>query len=262
MRRVLVRACSRTREGEESRTTTRSTGAPSSPRRRGHGARINPPRTGAFCLVPPLPPASGRFSPNSLCCHTRPSRPPSSRPLSLTVALNPKCSRRSLLGAIFLFRVVARLGQCCCCCCRRCRSYRCRRLPRPRGLHYGVLQASLEGRCGAWVSLCMDQKGRGIIVLPTAQRGRTSHLGVAGGGSSVLELGDYSFSWGKGALWGMWGQARQKGLWLPPPLGHDRRWRPMGLLPARPPIRALFGENLILTPLWREKQACLVCLAE
>lgn len=29
------------------------------------------------------------------------------------------------------------------------------------------------------------------------------------------------------------------------------------LVPVRPPIRALVGENLILTPLWREKQACL-----
>lgn len=53
------------------------------------------------------------------------------------------------------------------------------------------------------------------------------------------------------------GAGEAKGLWLPPPLRHDRRWRPMGSLPARPPIRALRGENLILTPLWREKQACL-----
>lgn len=207
--------------------------------------------------MPPPPPTSGRCSPNSLCCHTRPSRPPSSLPLSLTVALNPKCSRRSLLGAIFLFLVVARLGQRWCC-CRRCRSYRCRRLPRPRGLHYRVLQGSLEGRCGAWVALCMDQKGRGIIVLPTAP-GICSEAAprTLGSGGSVLERGDCSFSWGRGALWWKWGQERRKGLWLPPPRRRDRRWRPMGSLPARPPIRAPVGESLILTPLWREKQACL-----
>lgn len=83
------------------------------------------------------PPKSCRFCPGSLCWHTRPSRPSNSLPLSLTVALNPKCSRRSLLGAIFLLSpVVSRLGHCW---CRRRRCCR-RRHSRLRGLHYRVLQ--------------------------------------------------------------------------------------------------------------------------
>ena len=46
--------------------------------------------------------------------------------------------------------------------------------------------------------------------------------------------------------------------WLHPllrrPTAAGTQW---ALVPTRPPIRALVGENLILTPLWREKQACL-----
>lgn len=79
--------------------------------------------------------------------------------LSLTVALNPKCSRRSLLGAIFLlFLGVSGLGQCCRrrrgCCRRR------RRLPRPGELHYGVQRGGLGGRCGAAASQCRAPEGR------------------------------------------------------------------------------------------------------
>lgn len=95
------------------------------------------------------------------CKH--PSRPPSSLPLSLTVALNPKCSRRSLLGAIFLlFLDVSRLGQCGC--RRRLRDCRRRRrLPHPSVLHYGVLQGGLGGRCRTLVSLCMAREGEGWL---------------------------------------------------------------------------------------------------
>lgn len=191
MGRVRVRACSRTWEREESRTTARSTGARFSPPR---ACSTHQPTKHLSILSIPPSPSLVTSSPGSLCSHTRPYQPPNSLPLSLTVALNPKCSSRSLLGAIFLLSLdVSRLGQCCCSCCRRrrrrrrhhqCCCSRRRRLPRPRGLHYRVLQGGLWGCCGAWVSLCMDQEGGGgncaALCSEDIQRGRTSPLGVRG----------------------------------------------------------------------------------
>lgn len=243
----------------ESRTTAHSTGAHLIP----FAGRQHAPTQQALELSvkSSQPPKSCRFFPGSLCSHVCPSRPPNSVSLSLTVALNPKCSRRSLLGAIFLrFLVVSRLRQCCCC-RRRRRCCRCRRLPRPRGLHYRVLQGGLGGRRWAWVSLCMDREDGGggncaTLCSRNIQRDRTSRLRVRGcsaGAWRPLLLA------GGGTRFGGWGgQTRLKCLWLPPPLRHQTaagaQW---ALVPSHPPIRALVGENLILTSLWREKQACL-----
>lgn len=154
-------------------------------------------------------------------------------PITLTVALNPKCSRRSLLGAIFLlFLLVSRLGQRWCCCCRRRRRRCCRRrrrrLPRPRGLHYRVLQGGLCGRCGAWVSLIMNQEGRRITALPSAP-------GICSEASPhALGSGVQCWSWptsplaGGGARFGGgWGSARNTGLWLPPPLRRPAARQPL-----------------------------------
>lgn len=179
--------------------------------------------------------------------------------------MNPKCSRRSLLGAIFLlFLLVSRLGQCWCGCCRRRRRRCCcrrRRLPRPRGLHYRVLQGGLCGRCGAWDSLIMNQEGRGITALPSAP-GICSEASPRALGSGVQ-----CWSWptsplgGGGARFGGGGgrqEPRPLASPAPPPSGRqtaaDAQWV---LVPTSSPIRALVGENLIFTPFWREKQACL-----
>jgi hypothetical protein len=50
-----------------------------------------------------------------------------------------------------------------------------------------------------------------------------------------------------------WGRAKQQSLWLPrPSSAAGAQW---AAVPTRPPIGALDGESLNLTPLWREKQA-------
>lgn len=144
--RVRVRACSRIRETgkQDNCTQYRSPVFPSA------GMKHAPTHQALELSIYSSQPKSSRFFPGSLCCHTRPSQPPNSLPLSLTVALNPNCSRRSLLGAIFLLSLdVSRLGQCCCSCRRHRCCCRCRLLPRPRGLHYRVLQGGRWGRGGA-----------------------------------------------------------------------------------------------------------------
>lgn len=106
-------------------------------------------------------------------------------------------------------------------------------------------------------SPCAWIRGHSCVAVCSGdeQRGRTSCLVVRG---CSAEAGRPFLQLGEGRALVEVGAGETERPWLPPPLSRPTaagtQW---ALALTRPPMSALVGESLILTPLWREKQACL-----
>lgn len=222
--RVRVRACSPTGEREESRTTAHSTRAPTSPLRDRQHAPTHQALELSVLSSQPL--KSCRFPVARVGTHVLPSHPApfpyhSLSPWTQSVAGGP-CSE-----PFSSFLVVSRLGQCCCCFRRRRCCRRCCRLPRLRGLHYRVLQWGLGGRCGAWISLCMDS-GAQLRCRLLWGRAARPHLVPCGQGMQCRSWTTISLAGGWARFGGGGGGWDRKALASPAPPPPDRRWHPMG----------------------------------